>query len=95
MSDDEIEAVFGPDEPAEDGAFGVWEENWLASEVFLALSTQWIVRSGLWGESFQGIRYSSVQPVLWAFGVKDRRAVFEDVRVMEAAALGVFNKRDA
>lgn len=91
MPEDEIEAAYGADAPDSEDDFEIWEENWQSWKVFSALTTQWIVRDGLFGGTYQGIRYSSIQPVMWAYGVKDRRAVFDDVREMERAALGVLN----
>ena len=91
MPEAEIEEAYGADAAPEEADFEVWEENWVSWEVFRALQTQWIVRQGLMSGAFQGINYASIQPVMWAYGVKDRRAVFDDVRLMEMAALEVFN----
>lgn len=63
----------------------VWPENWPAYEVFTQLMTQWYV--GMNGRT--GLIYPSL------YGLLDRRGyqgdewlrVFEDVRVLEVAAL--------
>ncbi|SEE38781.1 DUF1799 domain-containing protein [Pseudomonas coleopterorum] len=84
---------------AEVGAFGltldqipqeecyVWPENWPSFCVFESMTTQW--RSGPGGAT--GLDYVSIPVVMRLVGVEKKRRpmVFEDVRVMEAAALGV------
>lgn len=70
----------------------VWPENWPALDLFAALATQW--RVGMNGAT--GLDYSAVPVVMDLHGIKPeaRRECFEDVRVMERAALGVMNEKD-
>lgn len=69
--------------------FEVWRDNWPAFLVFEAMSTQW--RDGVNGRT--GLDYSVLPAVMDMVGIQaDRRgAVFEDVRVMEGAALRYFD----
>jgi hypothetical protein len=76
-----------------DTDFEVYPENWLAVQVFLALSTQWravgistmtkarIVHTGL--------DYAVIEPVFRMMDIKPKRraAIFQKLRVMEEAAL--------
>jgi hypothetical protein len=64
---------------------GVWPENWPALTVFDAMSTQW--RMGPAGPT--GLDYGPLPWVMDTRGIpkKDRASVFDDVRVMELAAL--------
>lgn len=71
--------------------FEVWPENWETLGVFLALGTQWQRVMGLAGAVVTGIHYPAVTTVFEIYGVTDRRAMFEDLRAMESAALAVFN----
>lgn len=62
-----------------------------ATHVFLALRTQW--RIGMAGPT--GLDYAVLPAVLRLEGVaaKDRAQMFEDLRVMEAAALKLFGEQ--
>ena len=86
--------MFGAAAEREDDTFEVWPENWPSHQVFVALSTQWQVTDGMFGSRYRGIHYPSVETVMWAHQIRarDRRAVFDDVRVMEATALNTLNK---
>lgn len=63
----------------------VWPDNVDSVNVFIAMSTQWIVDSG----AAMGLNYGSIEPVLRLVKVprKDWPEVFDDIRVMEDAAL--------
>jgi len=63
----------------------IWPENLQAYELFSALRTQW--RVGMAGAT--GLDYSAVPTVLRLQGVPraDWPQLFEDLRVMESAAL--------
>ena len=63
----------------------VWPDNLLAVNTFVAMSTQW--RVGAMGAT--GLDYNALIDVMKLIGVhaKDRGDVFEDVRIMEDAAL--------
>ena len=69
--------------------FAIWPENREAVEVFLALSTQWRFE-GMSGTYF-GLDYPGVEAALRMLRIKDRRAVFDDLRAMERAALEELN----
>lgn len=58
--------------------------------MFLRLQTQWQVVMG----GFVGLSYPAVTEVLRLYEVKDKREMFEDLRVMERAALAILNKQE-
>lgn len=64
----------------------VWPENWRAWTLFLTLTTQWFV--GMGGRT--GLRYESLYPLLdrLAGSEQEWERLFDDVQVMERAALG-------
>ena len=69
--------------------FEVFEENWPTVEVFLQLQTQWQINNGAW----VGLYYSSIDFILRLRKSEDQLEIFEGLRVMEAAALGLLNKK--
>lgn len=71
-------------------AFVVWPENARSLEVFLALATQWRWLPGMGGAMRVGLDYPAAEAVLRMLKVRDRAGVFNDLRVMEAAALDAF-----
>lgn len=78
------------DEQTDDGdGFEVMRENWHAVIAFCACSSQWQVNM----DRFVGLRYEGVEAVLRMAGVRRVAPVFEKIRVMEAAALGVLNTK--
>lgn len=78
-----------PEQPPED--FEVWEENWPVVEMFLRAQTQWrTTMNGL-----LGLDYGAVAWLLRLYEVEDQRALLEDLQVMEAAVLVVFQKRSS
>ena len=66
--------------------FAVWPENWDTVELFLRCQTQW--RTSVGGVT--GFDYSSVLALvnMYAYDV----SVFEDLQIMEAAAIDLLNK---
>ena len=66
---------------------GIYPDNWPALGVMLALSTQW--RVGMAGRT--GLDYAALPAVLVLCGIrrKQRRDVFEAVRVMESEILRI------
>lgn len=74
-------------------AFEIWPENWETLTIFMALTTQFNGIAGMAGVVWTGINYPSVLTVFELYGVSDRRAMFEDLRAMELAALEVLNDR--
>ena len=92
-------ALYTPDPTAEEAmAFGltvdeasaeveVWPDNLHAANVFIAMGTQW-VRAGMNGEP-TGLNYASL-PEIWRrtkVPPAIRDTVFDDLRVMEEAAI--------
>ena len=69
----------------------MWRENLPALRAFLAVQTQW--RTGPLG-GVLGFDYQGVQAALRMMKVKDIPTMFEDLRVMERAALEVLNRKD-
>lgn len=69
----------------------IWQENLETFSVFQALTTQWRISD--MGHFF-GLYYSSVESVLnmMGFNRKRKAEIFEDIRIMENAALEVLNK---
>lgn len=74
-----------------DTAVGVWPDNMLACDVFVAMQTQW--RSSGFGAT--GLDYSAIPAVFELIGVPDdlRRDTFDCVRVMEGAALRLMDEQ--
>ncbi|QNB12780.1 DUF1799 domain-containing protein [Paraburkholderia tropica] len=76
-------------------AFEVYAENWDAVQLFEALSTQWrAVAFGTMASArivHMGLDYAAIEPVARLIGIGKRRrpAVFQQLRVMEDAALAV------
>jgi hypothetical protein len=77
-----------PEQKAEDD-FEVWEENWPVVGLFLRAQTQW--RTTMNG--VLGLDYGAVAWLLRLYEVEDQRSMFEDLQVMEAAAMAALNGR--
>lgn len=74
-----------------DEEIGVWPDCWESFECFAAMQTQW--RTGMGGST--GLDYVALEPVMRLRGIhrSERKNTFEDIRVMEAAALKVMRDR--
>ena len=74
----------------EDEDFDVWPENWPTYELFLDMDTQW--RVGLSGPT--GLDYNVLLRLMDGLHLsdEDHQALFDDVRVMEHAALEKMRK---
>lgn len=70
----------------------MWPENWPAFVLFNRLGTQWNVGFG----GPVGLRYEALYPLLdrCTPGPDDWSDMFEDVRVLESAALGAINNNE-
>ncbi len=70
----------------------VWPENWRAFSLFTKLRTQW--NAGMGGPI--GLRYEAVYPLIdrEAENAEDWNDLFDDVRVIESAALAAINSRE-
>jgi hypothetical protein len=86
----QIAEMLAEDEDEADRAFEVWPENWPALDLFLALGTQW--RIGPLGGAL-GLDYQGVHAAMRMMKVKDRAVMFDDLHVMERAALKVWNEK--
>lgn len=74
------------------GLFDVYADNAESVLAFIAMTTQWRVASGMTFVRL-GLEYASIPIVLDGMGIRDRarrREIFEDLRVMESAALKVY-----
>jgi len=72
--------------------FLVMPENWDSVQVFSALSRCWRVDS--FNGHYLGLERSAIESTLRLMGVLPglHRGIFEDLRIMENAALEVLNK---
>ncbi|PRD13973.1 hypothetical protein CQW29_18380 [Pantoea coffeiphila] len=66
----------------------VWPDVWPAFDVLRAMSTQW--RTGMNGVT--GLDYNVLPWLMKVTGVEDEATAFNDIRVMERAALDVIHK---
>lgn len=61
--------------------------------MFVRIQTQWRIVGGM-GAVYVGLDYQALAWVFDIYNVEDRRQLFEDLQVMEAAALPILNQRD-
>lgn len=64
--------------------FGVWQENWSAVRVFLAMGTQWR-RAGMSGLPV-GLDYAALPAVAGALDIPADEPLLARIRVMESEA---------
>ena len=76
-------------EPEKPPDYEVWPENWDALCCFSRSMTQWNV-GGL--GQVTGLNYASVWTIIKMYSYENPLAVFEDVQVMEVAAIALINK---
>lgn len=69
----------------------IWPENWEAVSIFLRLGTQWRFALHMSGGVYLGLDYPAVLELLRFYEVEDMRATFEDIQIMEAAAMKILN----
>jgi hypothetical protein len=81
-----VEEASGP--PVE-----VWPDNFLPVNVFMSMTTQW--RIGMNGVT--GLDYSALEPVMRMMGVSRKKwpEVFQDIGIMEGAAMETIRKESA
>lgn len=74
----------------------VWPENWESFTLFSSLSTQWVVAVGVSAARRIGLNYPAAESVMRMMNIPRKRqsALLGDLRVMERAALKVWNKDD-
>lgn len=85
-SADELEALGFTADYVGNSNTEVWQENWLAYEVFTTVSGQWRMSMG----GPVALDYSVVIKIMGMFGVrkpKKQLALLNDLRIMEQAAL--------
>lgn len=72
----------------------VFEENWLALTVFIAVQTQWRIVAGMSGSMVTGLDYAALKGAMDMLGVskKKRPQLFDDVRILEAAWLETYTE---
>lgn len=90
---EQIDAAYGGDEAEEDAdLFEVYPCNWDAATVFWSLTTRWQL-NGLNGRH-EGFTRPDIESTLHLMQIKRRlqRGIFEDLMVMERAALEVLNR---
>ncbi|MFS8973857.1 DUF1799 domain-containing protein [Cupriavidus necator] len=70
----------------------VHADNWESLQLFLTLQTQWRQVAGMAGCVRIGLDYAAIETPLRLYEIKRKRraALFNDLRVMEAAALEEF-----
>lgn len=92
---DGSEYIMLPERPPEPDPehFYVHPSNWTAFQIFEACRTQWRLVVGMSGVLYQGLEYPSVMAVITAWGVKNPRKVFRQVRLLEIGALSVINEQ--
>ena len=66
----------------------VFPENWDATELFLKCQTQWNVSVG----GVTGLNYASVLAMIDMYKYGEPSSVFEDLQVIEIAAMEALNK---
>ena len=95
--DDGSAYILLPDKPPEitpePEVFYVHPDNWKAFRVLEACVTQWRIIAGMNGVMRQGLDYPSVMTVIDAWGIKNRRKIFNQVRLLEAGALSEFHEQ--
>ena len=70
--------------------FEVLPENWEAVKVFLSASSQWFI--GFAGPT--GLNYQSIDFLFKIYSIKNRKAIFEDIQIIEGAALKEMRDRE-
>lgn len=71
-------------------SFEIYEENIESVEIFLRLSTQWNSSEGY----FKGLNYQSINTIFEILETKNRKLVFDNIQIMELAAIAVLNKSE-
>jgi hypothetical protein len=73
----------------------IYEENWDAFAFFLDVDNHWHVAIGMTGKVYLGLNWSSIESVMRSFKSipKSKRSqLYDDLRIIERAALSVLNK---
>jgi hypothetical protein len=85
----------GEDGEDDEEVFEVWPENVQAVELFSLVASQWRAVAGFAGARFLGLDYAAIEAVMRMRNVrtKERGRLFDDLRVMEGAALAELNRK--
>lgn len=73
--------------------FLVWPENMETVGLFLSLETQWTMSNGFSGCFPVGLSYPALETAMRMMEIPDKPEMFKRIRVMELAALEVFDKK--
>ena len=73
----------------------IWPDNYEVFQFFLSLSSQWVIIPGMAAVLRVGLRYESVEAIMRIKKIKNRSELFDDLQIMEFAALEVLNKGGA
>ncbi|MBZ0106146.1 MAG: DUF1799 domain-containing protein [Sulfuricella denitrificans] len=73
----------------EDRIVWVYQENWAAFVLFSRLQTQW--RMGMAGAT--GLDYAGMEAAMRIIGTRDRAKMFDDISIMERAALSAMAEK--
>lgn len=76
-------------EDNQDQFIKIWPENQDIIYTFLRVSTQWRTSMG----GVIGLDYSVLMMVMDMYDIKDKKAVFEGIQIMESAALSSLNDK--
>ena len=76
-------------ESFKDEPYAIWPEHEHALVVFLACETQWRATSG----GVLGLDYGVVLELMSLYDVPDKAATLGDIRVIEARAIELLNRR--
>jgi len=91
----DAQAVEIVDPSVEADAFEVWPENARSVEIFTYYcATQWRVVAGMSVVTL-GLDYAAIWSTLRGLRIRNARAVFEDIVVMERAATTVLNQKQS
>lgn len=71
--------------------FKVLRQNWEPLLFFLGLHSQWRSHLGMKGLLYLGLDYTAVESTMRIEGVKNRKAMMADLKIMEATALIILN----
>ena len=93
-SEEDLAAIRARAEAAEK-PLEIWPDNWASVSAFVQMASQWRLIVGTGSAHWQGLRYEALEAVLRLNCIPDAEwpAVFQGVRVMEAAARDVLNAR--
>lgn len=75
--------------PSGQDSFEVLEENEETVLMFLRMATQWNTDQG----AYVGLNYQSAEFLFKIYGVQDPMQTMDGLRVMEAEALNILNRR--